>query len=131
MTTEVGHEDGTYVPVFEEPPPPRLRRRKSLVFTDEVVAALKAAPTKWIVLIPEAATKDVTNAQNWAKRRPGFVVTSRTVAEDRLTHPSPYRVYAMYDPARVAKERAELSLRDAKREAKKASVKTAMFKEPV
>ena len=91
--------------VFEEPPAQVVRERKSAVFTDEVVAGLKANPGKWAVLLPEARQSQVGNAQAWAKRRPGFEVTSRTFDRGSDT---PFRVYARFDPERVAADEKEL-----------------------
>lgn len=119
MDTEVGENEVAFTPIFEEPPPAQPRRRKSRVFTDAVVATLKENPDRWVILIAEAAVKDVTNAQNWAKRRPGFAVTSRTM-QDRHKHPKPYRVYAKFDPSAVTREKAELALYKARKAAQEA-----------
>ena len=111
--TDVVDDKAEFVPVFEEPPPPRQRRRQSAIFTDEVVASMEKNPGKWIVVVPEATVSATTNAQNWAKRRPGFVVTSRTVVEDRTATKTPYRIYGKFDPTIVERETKELAARQA------------------
>ena len=91
--------------IFEEPPAQVYRERKSAVFTDAVVADLKGSPGKWAVIIPQAKQSQVGNAQAWAKRRPGFEVTSRTVERGSET---PFRVYARFDPSRVEADQKAL-----------------------
>lgn len=92
--------------VFEDPPAQVQRERKSAIFTDEVVAGLKANPGKWAVLLSAAKSSQVGNAQAWAKRRPGFEVTSRTVDRDSET---PNRVYARFNPDRIESDQQELA----------------------
>lgn len=99
--------------VFEDPPAQVHRERKSSVFTDEVVDGLKSNPGKWAVLLPKAKSSQVGNAQAWAKRRPGFEVTSRTFDRESDT---PNRVYARFNPDRVESDQKEL---DKKAAAKK------------
>lgn len=101
-----GIENSTASLVFEEPPVQVHRERKSSVFTDEVVAALKGSPGKWAVLLPEAKQSQASNASAWAARRPGFEVTSRKVRRDGSD--APYRVYARFDPTRVAADQQRL-----------------------
>lgn len=91
--------------VFEDPPAQVHRERKSSVFTDEVIESLKSNPGKWAVLLPSAKDSQVGNAQAWAKRRPGFEVTSRTY--DRESEASK-RVYARFDPSRIEADQKEL-----------------------
>lgn len=102
--------------VFEDPPAQVHRDRKSAIFTDEVVAALKANAGKWAVLLPEAKQSQVGNTQAWAKRRPGFEVVSRTVNRDSDL---PYRVYARFDPSRVEKDQKELDQKAKEKKPKK------------
>lgn len=102
--------------VFEDPPAQVHRDRKSAIFTDEVVAALKKNAGKWAVLLPEAKQSQVGNTQAWAKRRPGFEVVSRTVNRDSDL---PYRVYARFDPSRIEKDQKELDQKAKEKKPKK------------
>lgn len=79
------------------------RGRVSKIFPPELQEALKSNPGKWAVVVPEANSSAISNAQSWARRREGFKVTSRTI-HDKTTTETPYRVYAMYDPSMVGSD---------------------------
>ena len=107
---------------WEEPAPSAGggRGRKSSVFTDEVQEALKSNPGKWAVIIAQASSSSVSNAQSWAKKRPGFEVTSRTIAEQRDTD-TPYKVYSRFNPEKVEADEARIAAEADKKAAAKSA----------
>lgn len=107
---------------WEEPTPSAGggRGRQSSVFTEEVQEALKDNPGKWAVLIPEASASAVSNAQAWSKKRPGFQVSSRTVVEQKGTK-TPFKVYARFNPDKVAEDEARIAMESERKAAAKKS----------